>query len=232
MTELKIKEATARAECETAIETVTELSETVGNLKNEDASNQHKLRMLASNFKNESIKNENSLEELATKLKEAERVYVEVDALRAKLEEKAKLVATIQEGVKVHNQIYEKNIKQLTETTASWSEKKVEEIKEAKQSGIEEGKEVGTKTVVNEYVAYKLAELGISIGENTRALLDECVSLREVDDILEKVTDIMRRSALHSGTITEVHIETQSVDPEQSKIDEDVRSACQGMNGG
>jgi hypothetical protein len=226
MTDLKIKEAIERAEREVAIEAYqemlvsTKISET-------------KVKMLIKKVVTEREKHEKALAEHKEKYTAGD---VEVKAMRSKLEEKAKAaaeaeqaLASIKESIEQEKQSLTESISEKVEEQKALVEKHSAEISEAKEKGVKEGRKEGARTVVLEYVACKLAELGISVGENTRALLDECTTLREVDDTLEKVTDVMRRSALHSGTVKEIRLDTPPADPEQSKIESDVNKAFEGM---
>ena len=226
LTDLKIREAIERAEREVAIETY-------GALLEKHKSSEMKIKMLVKKTVSERKKAAAELSNESAKHATGDK---EVKALRAKLEEKAKVAQEAKAMLETVKVEVEKTSVSLDEARTS-KENKIEELRslydkvveQTKSDAIEEGKLVGTGIVVNEYVVYKLAELGISVGENTRALLDECMTLREVDDTLEKVTDVMRRSALHSGTVKEIRLDTPPVDSEQSKIDKDVEKAFEGM---
>lgn len=223
LTALKIKEATERAEREVAVEAYQELLEKLN-------ISQLKVKMIMKRATSEQMKHVSSLVFEAEK---TDNKTYEVDALRSKLEEKAKAAFDAKESLQKIQESVDKTSTALNEAVNERT-KQVESLQEAHKKVVEKTRKVGIKEgaakVVEEYVAYKLTELGMSIGENTRALLDECTTLREVDNILEKVTDIMRRSALHSNSIVEkIHTKTPPVDPEQSKIDKDVYSAMEGM---
>jgi len=226
LTDLKIREAIERAEREVAIETYQALLE-------KHKTSEMKIKMLVKKTVSERKKAAAELSNESAKHATGDK---EVKALRAKLEEKAKVAQEAKAMLETVKVEVEKTSVSLDEARTS-KENKIEELRslydkvveQTKSDAIEEGKLVGTGIVVNEYVVYKLAELGISVGENTRALLDECMTLREVDDTLEKVTDVMRRSALHSGTVKEIRLDTPPVDSEQSKIDKDVEKAFEGM---
>jgi hypothetical protein len=222
LTALKIKEATERAEREVAVEAYQKLLE---KLKESEI----KVKMVLSRATKESKRLKEAITDESVKTEDRTK---EVNALRIKLEEKAKVAHEAKEFI--HRlQEQEGRATELLNEAKVAQDNKIEELQESHKKVIEQTKDKGIKEgkakLVEEYVAYKLTELGMSIGENTRALLDECMSLREVDNILEKVTDIMRRSALHSGIVEKIHMKTPPVDPEQSKIDKDVSRAFEGM---
>jgi len=230
-TDLRIKEAITRAEKEKALEVIEELTEKFSNLKNQTSESKMKFKMLMK------------------KLKEATSVYDEVNALRTKLEEKAKDAHCLMEA----NELLKTEIKEVTnkrkadiaelaeshkksvETIKKVTENKVKELKESYDKKVKEGKEQGLKEgiskILKEYFKCKLAEMDLSIGQNTRALLEGCESIKEVDDILDKTKDIRRRNALHSESITEIRIDrNQQIDSEQARINKEVGSVLKGMS--
>jgi len=226
MADLKIKEAIERAEREVAIEAYQNILEKI-------KVQEMKVRMLIKKSGTDRAKYAAELVEHNQKHAVGDK---EVKAMRIKLEEKAKAAFEAEQALVRIKESIEKEREELTESISikvkeqkALVEKQTIELAEAKSLGMEEGRIKGTKEVVKEYIVCKLAELGVSVGENTRALLDECMSLREVDDTLEKITDVMRRSALHSGTVKEIHLETSPSDPEKSKIESDVENAFKGM---
>jgi len=226
MADLKIKEAIERAEREVAIEAYQNILEKI-------KVQEMKVRMLIKKSGTDRAKYAAELVEHNQKHAVGDK---EVKAMRIKLEEKAKAAFEAEQALVRIKESIEKEKEELTESISikvkeqkALVEKQTIELAEAKSLGMEEGRIKGTKEVVKEYIVCKLAELGVSVGENTRALLDECMSLREVDDTLEKITDVMRRSALHSGTVKEIHLETSPSDPEKSKIESDVENAFKGM---
>lgn len=234
----RIKAAISRAEKEKALETIEELSDQIDKMKGESSETRMKFKMLMG------------------KMKESLQAYEEVSALRSKLEEKVKDASYLKEENELLGQAVDKLKEKLGESVKNSKEEKVklseghkermkaviesnqsrietikndfeEQLVEAKNEGITEG----SKKILSDYVDRRLAELGLSIGENTRALLDECESICDVDDILEKTKDIQRRNALHSEGITEVHVRNQrkQIDPEQAKVNAEVGTAFEGM---
>lgn len=236
---LKIKEAITRAEKEKAMEVIEELSTQINSIKNESSSSKLKFKMLMS------------------KIKEATAVYDEVNALRSKLEEKASSTADFRKKLdkasdkvtKIEAELSSakeevkrikselKNMKERKESFQKLHESTKKEIKTTKEdyeNKIQESKDLGMKTgisqIISNYVERRLAELDLSIGENTRALLDECASIEDVEDILEKTKDMQRRNALHSEPLEGIRIErNQNLDPEQEKVDKEVGNAFEGM---
>jgi len=232
ITDLKIKEASTRAEQETAVEAYDKISEKVKALDERVATDGHRLKMLITKISNEAKKHAKAVGKVVS---ERTITNKEVEALRTKLEEKAKtaleaeeLVESLQEGAVKDLADLKESVTEREAEVASLSEKHIVEIDEGKKRHIEEGRIAGTSVVVGEYVTCKLAVLGMKIGENTRALLDECKSLREVDDILEKFTELVRRGALHSEAVESLNIDSP-VDSKQSKIVDDVKSIMDNM---
>jgi len=192
-----------------------------------------------------------------SKIKEATAVYDEVNALRSKLEEKASSTADFRKKLdkasdkvtKIEAELSSakeevkrikselKNMKERKESFQKLHESTKKEIKTTKEdyeNKIQESKDLGMKTgisqIISNYVERRLAELDLSIGENTRALLDECASIEDVEDILEKTKDMQRRNALHSEPLEGIRIErNQNLDPEQEKVDKEVGNAFEGM---
>jgi hypothetical protein len=235
-TDLRIKEAVTRAEKEKALERIEELAEKIGSLTHESSDARMKFKMIMG------------------KMKEATAVYDEVNALRVKLEERAKIAHDSTESLKEAKAKLEEAKKEVDEQTkkgklavqklAESHTKNVKAIKESNQDSIKTVKEKydeklteaknqglneGTKKVLSDYVDRRLAELDLSIGENTRALLDNCESIKDVEDVLEKTKDMQRRNALHSDPIEEIRIRNQHKDPEQAKVDREVGLAFEGM---
>ena len=214
--DLKIKEASIRAERDKAFEIVGQLTGIEKKLQQLKKSSQLEAKILVK------------------KLKEANGTSSEVKALRKKLEEKAELAGKIEEELGNIKESLSLDLNSLKESVGkkdselvSLKEKRELELNEARESG----KKEGISQVIKEYVECKLADVGFSVGENTRALLEECNSLEDVDDVLEQVRDVKRRSALHSETIEGIAVSQKPVDPEQDKINKDVGSAFEGMGG-
>jgi len=240
-TNSKIDKAITKAERDKALEVVEELSNEVEKIKNESSTDTLKVKMLMG------------------KMKENTSAYDEVSALRTKLEEKAKQASEVQKELNEVKVKLEQTDKDRTEEITTISEvhknnmnsiiqcnenrilavkedyeeviKEYEDrLVESKEQGYKEGLKEGASKVLCDYVDRRLAELDLSIGENTRALLDECESIEDVEDILEKTKDIQRRNALHSEPITEIRIRNQTRDPEQVKVDKEVGNAFEGMH--
>jgi len=228
--DIKIQEAISRAEKEKALETIEELSNELDSQKNESSDSKLRLKMLMK------------------KMKESLQVYDEVSALRTKLEEKAKEAHSLRESLEESKSKLDEEKKKGKEQILTISEthknkvnaivesnqNRIKIVKEEYEEIVEESKALGItegkSKVLSEYIDRRLAEIGLSIGENTRALLDGCESIGDVEDILEKTKDIQRRNALHSEGIKEVRIRNhRQIDPEQARVKDDVDNALDGM---
>jgi len=243
---LRVEEASTRAERDKAVELLEEITNDTQQLK-------------------EKVRKEKALEAkiLVNKIgKTIEAKELEVDALRAKLEEKAKLAADLTEQVEEKNKLAVKVKKQLEEIKTNLSndikslnesvlvaenkhqkdlleaEKKYqkklskltklieEKVKEAK----EETKEEVTKEFVKCFVEFKLSETGLKIDENSRALLENCKSLEAVEDTLDEIMDASRRGALHSESISSIRVVKHEVhDPEVVEAEHRVNDCFEGM---
>ena len=237
---LRVQEASTRAERDKAIELLEELTDDTQQLE-------------------EKVRKEKSFEAkiLVNKIGKAIEVKeLEVDALRFKLEEKAKLAANLKEqleeksklAVKVKEQLdgiktnLSNDIKNLNESVSaaenkhqkdlSEAEKKYQkelskavklsekEIEEAKEETKEKVKNEVTKEFVKSYVDVKLSETDLKVDENSQALLEDCKSLEEVDNFLDEIVDASRRSTLHSNTLTSIHVvKHEVIDPEQKEAE-------------
>lgn len=89
----------------------------------------------------------------------------------------------------------------------------------------------GRNEVIKEYFDRRLNNSNLQIDENSRALLENCQSLPDVDELLEQIVTIARRSALHPLPIKEVRISSEApVDPAQQAIDAQVGELFEHMN--
>ena len=135
----------------------------------------------------------------------------EFDSLRIVIEKKAKEISDlnkkIEESKTTEDSLQARHVAHQEEIT-----------KTANESII-----IGRNQVVQEYFDSQLKEHRLQVDENTRALLEDYQNLQDVDSLLEKLTEIARRSALHSKPLTEVRIQKDvTVDPEQNNVDESV----------
>jgi len=134
--------------------------------------------------------------------------------------------------------------KEITNLTESIASVKAEHTKETEQLKVKSNKKIVeeveaarkevtenlTKEFVEQFVQFRLAETGLVVDENSRALLEECNSLDQVDDILGELRDIGRRNALHSKKIDEVVvIDSKPTDPDQADVDRKVGAVFEGF---
>jgi hypothetical protein len=189
---LKLKEASARAEAEKAIEMLSEIEENAKALR-------------------ESSKIE--VKVLSDKLKESQTIEnKEVESLRKLVECKMKTAKDLQ--------------KELDNAKASLKETK--KAYEAKINAIQKGFQ---KRLIKEYVNFKVNGSSIRLPSNSRALLENCKSIKEVDKVFEDVRDALRRGALlpEEGSPTiQVHT-VKPIDPEQRKILESIGNVFEAM---
>ena len=189
---LKLKEASARAETEKAIEMLSEIEENAKALR-------------------ESSKIE--VKVLSDKLKESQTIEnKEVESLRKLVECKMKTAKDLQ--------------KELDNAKASLKETK--KAYEDKINAIQKGFQ---KRLIKEYVNFKVNGSSIRLPSNSRALLENCKSIKEVDKVFEDVRDALRRGALlpEEGSPTiQVHT-VKPIDPEQRKILESIGNVFEAM---
>jgi hypothetical protein len=202
--DLRIKEAVSRAKLARAFELLESLA-------NKDLEAKIAVRKLK-----EMVGSENS----------------EVEALRAKLEEKAKFAAT------TFNQLTEatttigkkdEEIKALTEKVAAIEPLKESHTKEIDALKAERAAEVeaskvqneklitekvtaavtdATAKLIKEYAARQISGF-TAVQANVRALLERCTSFAEVDKAVEDYRDSRRQSALHSKPLKEVIVQKE-----------------------
>ena len=189
---LKLKEASARAETEKAIEMLSEIEKNTRALR-------------------ESSKIE--VKVLSDKLKESQTIEnKEVESLRKLVECKMKTAKDLQ--------------KELDNAKASLKETK--KAYEDKINAIQKGFQ---KRLIKEYVNFKVNGSSIRLPSNSRALLENCKSIKEVDKVFEDVRDALRRGALlpEEGSPTiQVHT-VKPIDPEQRKILESIGNVFEAM---
>lgn len=84
--------------------------------------------------------------------------------------------------------------------------------------------EAAVRSFVKQYAAMKVSEFGITLHEAHQALLEDCTSVAQVNDVFERIINALRESALHSEVPEDIVI-TESVKPTKSKkLDEEVES--------
>lgn len=90
-------------------------------------------------------------------------------------------------------------------------------------TAVNEAKAIARADMLREYFDRRLAGSNLQVDENSRALLEGCRNLGDVDSLVDKLIGVARRSALHSRPLNEVTVQSvKPVDPEQRKVDESV----------
>jgi len=261
ITDLKVKEASTRAERDKALELLEELT-SENQVANKDKALEAK--MLVSRIR---------------KILEAKEQ--EVDALRTKLEEKAKLASELKEkGIELKEELDKVKINLVTDIRKlekkamsaaeyhkglSQAENKVKELERELDSARKECEKIkselgklatkhsesieqlksGFNTKISEeiekvrkevvsnfvkrFVALRLAESELKVDDNSRALLENCKSLEDVDDTFDEILDASRRGALHSNLLESIEIRRPVVDPEQREAERQVNNVFEGM---
>jgi hypothetical protein len=138
------------------------------------------------------------------------------------LEAKAKALAEATKKLKTTEaQLSEKTVEaeKADSTMRSLNESHQEELVTASNDAVLEGR----KAVLSEYFNRVVTERKLQVDGNSRALLDDCQNLQDVDSLVERLVAIARRSALHSKPLTGIEIrEAKESDPEQDYADRTV----------
>ena len=163
----------------------------------------------------ETIKQSATIESkvLSSKLQEAKTTESkEVEGLRKLLEEKTKALNEFKS--KVNEQT-----NKLTEAKTTY-DSKVKELEEKFQSKI-----------IKEYIDMKANGASLRLPSNSRALLEKCSSIKEVDKVFEEVRDALRRGALLPDGVNgiKVQLTEKAKDPVQVQIDASIGAAMSGM---
>jgi len=245
MVDLKVQEASTRAERDKALELLEELT-SENQVTNKDKALEAK--MLISRIR---------------KILEAKEQ--EVDALRTKLEEKAKSASELKEkGIELKEELdkvkinlvtdirkleeaakvtEERHLSELEQLESKHVEevkqliekhnKNVEQLKSGFNTKISEGVEKAKKEVISSFVkrfvALRLTESELKVDDNSRALLENCKSLEDVDDTFDEILDASRRGALHSNLLESITVNKPVVDPEQREAERQVNNVFEGM---
>lgn len=185
--QLKIKEASIRAERDKAIELL----------------------------ENNSIQ----LDNMSSKLNEAK---IEIDSLCKVIENKALSVKKIEETRKdLDSKI--SNLENSIKEQKTLNENKLNE----QRIQLEKDKQ---KSVVEAYVGFKICNSGITLSQNSKALLESCVSTVEVDKVFEQIREALRRDALRPESPGNIKvINERKEDPGYTKIKDSVSNAFSGM---
>ena len=242
---LKLQEAVARSERDKAIELLEDLTNGKQQFESKVAKGKAlEIKMLVSRMS-----------------KTLEAKEQEVNALRFKLEEKAKLAADQKKLVSEARANSLKGITSLTEAVVSeakvmkddWAKSDAKHAQELNQLSealkVEEKKhkescevlkEKITKEVtaaiteqfIKRFVEFRLSESNLKVDENSRALLEQSTSLEDVDNLLDDIVDASRRSALHSEAVRGIRVPQHTMpDPEGDRIKRSVNNIFEGMNG-
>jgi len=204
MTDLRIQEASVRAERDKAIELLEELENEESQLNKQNSSRVLEVKVLVSRLKKVAEKNDQL-----------------ILALRGKLEEKALLAKNLQEKLS-------KDVGELKESITSTEKKHQKDIEVTKKKAVEEAVKNIKKEFISQFVKLRVAESGLKIDTNSQALLEGCKTLGEVDETLDEIRDIKRRGALHSEPIEGLAV-VKHTDPEQSKVDKSVQLIFEGF---
>ncbi len=248
--DLKVKEASTRAERDKTLELLEEATSEKNDLK-------------AKARKEKALEAKILIKKANQTFEAKER---EVEALRSKLEEKAKLSADLQKQLdekveqakKVQKQVEKiksdlsKDITSLKESASAAESKHKKALQEAKvkhEKALQEANEVAkekikeaktetekrvreevTKEFIKRFVEFRLSETNLKVDENSRALLEDCESPEQVDDVLDEILDASRRGALHSESISGVAVSKPKNDPEHERAKRSVNNVFEGMN--
>jgi len=243
--DLKIQEASTRAERDKAIELLEELADEKQQLKIKVKKDKvFEIRMFVSKI------------ERVLEAKEQE-----VDALRSKLEEKAKFVAKqkklvsetrtnslkkitdLKESVAEETKIMQgdwaksdkkhaKELDQLSETLKVEKKKYKEGCKVLQEKIKKETTAEVTEQFIKSFVEYRLSETNLKVDENSRALLEKSKSLEDVDNFLDEIIDASRRGALHSEAIRGICVSKHTIpDLEGDRITRSVSNVFEGFRG-
>ncbi len=154
---------------------------------------------------------------LVDKIKEIqEAAKAEIAGLRRVLEKKAKEVGLTKQQL-AEALATRKSEAELNAMFKVHQDELVKAVNEAKAEAHSE--------MLREYFDRHLASTGLQVDGNSRALLENCQSLGDVDTLLERLVGVARRSALHSKPLSEVKVrKMEPIDPEQAKADAAVGS--------
>lgn len=180
-----------------------------------------------------------------SKLQEARKEEgTEVKALRAKIEEKAQMVANLESQVRTNAATAEKLVKEnrglmkkideLTvgnEKILKENKQKIADVekngKKALDEQVNKAKADATRAIIKEYVAKQLKAFK-SVQDNVRALLEDCKTIAEVDEALNEYRDSTRRNALHSNPPKEITVPKDDARKENI-VGKRVRTVFEGM---
>jgi hypothetical protein len=201
--QLKINEASMRAERDVAMEMLEEIE---AKLKSIGERSPLEVRILAK------------------KLTEAKHTDVEVAALCKRLEESKKVINDKSEELtKAFATMRDKEVQHHAEVVALTEEKKKEFEKIVKEADTKYRKQL-----VESYIGLKLGHSGLKVHRNARALLEKCSTTADVDEVFGDIKEAMRRDALRPGLIDGVTV--RGTEDPKTKVTKDlVKTAMSGM---
>jgi len=124
----------------------------------------------------------------------------EIAGLRALLEKKT---SALKESTKLNESI-------KTQHAAHQAE-----LVETANNSVKEGR----VQVLKAYFDQRLSACRLEADDNTQALLENCQSLEDVDQLIENLVRVAQRGALHPHSLKDVVVQERKTDSEQDKID-------------
>jgi len=88
--------------------------------------------------------------------------------------------------------------------------------------------EAAVRSFVKQYAKMKVTEFGITLHEAHQALLEDCKSVAQVNDVFEKIVNALRESALHSKVPEDIVIK-ESVRKSKSKEKDEIVESRVGL---
>ena len=120
---------------------------------------------------------------------------------------------------------------QFNESTAVL-EGKIEEADKTHKAELESLKEQHHKQIVEKYVDCVLDFSGLQLPSQARALLGECKTEEEADDLIEKFRNAMRESSLHSMDLSDIAVVTEDrATPAEKELTHRVTQVFEGIKG-
>ena len=133
-----------------------------------------------------------------------------------------------------------KEIKTISESLGEITTSKATIAQELEEAHVKYTSEINEKdrehekALVNKYVDCILEFSGLQIPENARALLRQCNTEKEAEDLIERIRDIMRETSLHySGSIDNVIVNDslENVSPVEQQLYDRIETVFEGING-
>jgi len=205
--DLKIKEASTRAERDEALDMISALRNNETHLLRQKSSKTLETKILAS-----------KLRKLINESSDITSVF------RKKLEEKTALAKKLfEKNEKIKTGLI-KELKEIKESFKAVEKKYQKELEKVKR---ETAKDI-CKEFIAQFVKLRVAESGMKVDANSQALLEKCSSFEEVDATIDEIRNIKRRNALHSKSIKEINVVAPQ-DAEQSDLKRCIGSLFEGF---